>query len=120
MHRFPRGHVRDLGSNMISSFDVAVDLEITTITKKIAGPRRRRRALRAVEDRALLLAKIARLFEGNNSLIDEDFRRRFLIGDFGGLLQVPFNLIVRVLLAGSYMGQFPEDGGNGHFVSFFF
>ena len=71
---------------MISSFDVAVDLEITTITKKIAGPRRRRRALRAVEDRALLLAKIARLFEGNNSLIDEDFRRRFLIGDFGGLL----------------------------------
>ena len=87
MHRFPRRDVRDLRPDVISSFDVAVDLEITTITKKIAGPRRRRRALRAVEDGALLLAEVARLFEGNNSLVDEDLGRRFFIGHFGGLLR---------------------------------
>ena len=86
MHRFPRRDVRDLRPDVISSFDVAVDLEVTAIAKKVAGARRRRRALRAVEDRALLFAEVARLFEGNNSLIDEDFRRRFFVGDFGGLL----------------------------------
>ena len=86
MHRFPRRDVRDLRPDVISSFHVAVHFEVTTITKKVAGARRRRRALRAVEDRALLFAEVARLFEGNNSLIDEDFRRRFFVGYFGGLL----------------------------------
>jgi hypothetical protein len=86
VHRFPRRDVRDLGSNMISSLDVAVDLEITTITKKIAGTRRRRRAFRAVENRALLFAKVAGLLEGNHSLIDEDFCGWFFIGNFHGLL----------------------------------
>ena len=86
MHRFPRRDVRDLRPDVISSFDVAVHFQVTAITKKIAGARRRRRALRAVEDRALLFAEVARLFEGNNSLIDEDFRRRFFVGYFGGLL----------------------------------
>jgi len=71
---------------MISSLDVAVDLEITAIAKKISGTRRRRRAFRAVEHGALLLAEVAGLLEGNHSLIDEDLGRRFFIGYFDGLL----------------------------------
>ena len=86
MHRFPRRDVGDLRSNVIPPLDVAVDLEVTAITKKVAGARRRRRALRAVEDGPLLLAEVARLFERNNSLIDEDLGRRFFVGGFGGLL----------------------------------
>ena len=86
VHRFPRRDVRDLRPDVISSFHVAVHFQVTTITKKVAGARRRRRALRAVEDRALLLAEVARLFEGNNSLVHEDFRRRFFVGSFHGLL----------------------------------
>ena len=86
VHRFPRRDVRDLGSNMISSLDVAVDLEITTITKKIAGTRRRRRAFRAMKNRALLFAEVAGLLEGNHSLIDKDFCGWFFIGNFDGLL----------------------------------
>ena len=86
MHRFPRGDVRDLGSNMISSLDVAVDLEITAIAKKISGTRRRRRAFRAMKNRALLFAEVAGLLEGNHGLIDENFCCRFFIGYFDGLL----------------------------------
>ena len=86
MHRLPRRDVRDLRPDVISSFDVAVHFEVAGIAKKVAGARRRRRALRAVEDRALLLAEVARLFEGNDRLIDEDLGRRLLVGDFGGLL----------------------------------
>ena len=86
VHRFSRGDVRDLRPDVISSFDVAVDLEVTGITKKIAGTRRRRRAFRAVEHGALLLAEVAGLLEGNHSLIDEDLGRRFFIGYFDGLL----------------------------------
>ncbi len=71
---------------MISSLDVAVDLEITAIAKKISGTRRRRRAFRAVENRALLFAKVAGLLEGNHSLIHKDFCGWFFIGNFHGLL----------------------------------
>ena len=86
VHRFPRGDVGDLRPDVISSFDVAVDLEITAITKKITGTRRRRRAFRAVKNRALLFAEVAGLFEGNNSLIHKDFCGWFFIGYFDGLL----------------------------------
>mgnify|MGYP001197862984 CR=1 FL=1 len=86
MHRFPRRDVRDLGSNMISSLDVAVDLEITAIAKKISGTRRRRRAFRAMKNRALLFAEVAGLLEGNHSLIHKDFCGWFFIGNFDGLL----------------------------------
>ena len=86
VHRFSRGDVRDLRPDVISSFDVAVDLEVTGITKKIAGTRRRRRAFRAVEHGALLLAEVAGLLEGNHSLIDKDFCGWFFIGYFDGLL----------------------------------
>ena len=71
---------------MISSLDVAVDLEITAIAKKISGTRRRRRAFRAMKNRALLFAEVAGLLEGNHGLVDEDFGRRFFIGYFDGLL----------------------------------
>ena len=82
VHRFSRRDVRDLGSNMISSFDVAVHFQITGIAEEVAGTRRRRRAFRAVEDRALLLAEVAGLLEGNNSLVDKNFCGWFFIGDF--------------------------------------
>ena len=86
VHRFPRGDVGDLRPDVISSFDVAVDLEITAIAKKISGTRRRRRAFRAMKDRALLFAEVAGLLEGNHSLIHKDFCGWFFIGNFHGLL----------------------------------
>ena len=86
MHRFSRGDVRDLRPDVISSFDVAVDLEVTGITKKIAGTRRRRRAFRAVEHSPFFFTKVAGLLEGNHSLIHKDFCGWFFIGNFHGLL----------------------------------
>ena len=71
---------------MISSLDVAVDLEITAIAKKISGTRRRRRAFRAMKNRALLFAEVAGLLEGNHGLVDENFCGWFFIGNFHGLL----------------------------------
>ena len=71
---------------MISSFDVAVHFQVAGIAEEVARARRRRRAFRTVKDGPLLLAEVAGLFEGNHSLVDENFCCRFFIGYFDGLL----------------------------------
>ena len=86
VHRFSRGDVRDLRPDVISSFDVAVHFQVAGIAEEVAGTRRCGRAFRTMKNRALLLAEVAGLLEGNHSLVHKNFCCRFFIGYFDGLL----------------------------------
>ena len=71
---------------MIPPLHVAVHFQVTGIAEEVARARRRRRAFRAMKNRALLFAEVAGLLEGNHSLIHKDFCGWFFIGNFHGLL----------------------------------
>ena len=97
MHSF-RQRASGTGSNMISSLDVAVDLEITAIAKKISGTRRRRRAFRARKT-ALLFAEVAGLLEGITVWLTKISVVGFSLATFTGFLARAWVLRRRALKA---------------------